>query len=462
MDKNQNKPNILMRVGVIVGILIILFVITIGIIKLVPKALSSMANISVSFSSLFKPTEKLTATLSPSAIKTGESTTLSFGNTGKDLKGAYTLSYECQNGVKIIYKNGPQSIDFTCNYHYVVTPTNNSIVLIGTAPQGVASKVPLTLSFIPTASTSPTLKASVSLTISNTSGTPSASPTPTGVAPTVTPTPYPTATPRPTVTSVPQETGSADLSIRLIDQGIIDPSTNQFVSTRNYTSANTVVLKFEIENIGTKRSGAWSFRTTQPTTLSADATRSSGTLGTLLPGYSTGVVTLGISGIRPEGGMITVVANPLSTNESNYSNNTLQVQVPASINGGTNGGNADLSVAITDTGVVDRYTNQFTRTTNVRSSDKVRVRFTVKNIGGRETGAWNLSAVLPISSSGNFTSGTQNSLLPGQTADFSIDFDGLQQNYGNSNVTITIDPNNMVYETNEGNNTASTYLNVNY
>ncbi len=469
MDKNQNKPNVLMRVGVIIGILIILFVITIGIIKLVPKALNSLANIRLSFSSLFKPSEKLSLSLSPVSIPTGDSTTLSFTNNAKDTKGTYTFSYECQNGVKIFYKNGSAINDFNCNFPYPVSPVNNSIILIGTAPLGVTSKVPLTLSFDPEGtSTTEVLKGTTSLTISNTNKEPTPTPSVTSV-PTATPvstgtpqaTPYVTPITTPTYVP-PSETGFADLSIRLVDQGIIDPVSRQFISTRNYTAADAVVLKFQISNIGTKRTGAWNFRTTQPMNIASDYTRTSGPLATLLPGYSTGIVTLSLSGIRAEGGVVSIIANPnQSTYEANYSNNSIQVQIPPSFNGG-NGGNPDLSVSITDTGIVDRYNNQFIRTNTVNSSDKVRVRFTVKNIGGRDTGGWTLSAILPNSTSGNFTSEIQNSLRPGASADFSIDFDGMQQNYGNNNVTITLDPSNSILESNEGNNTAVTYLNIIY
>jgi hypothetical protein len=443
MDKNNDKPNILMRIGVIVGIIIILFVVCVGIIKLVPKAFSSFGNVGASFSSLFNPKEKLTIKFTPDSITSGQQTSLSFTNNSKENGGFYTLSYECKNGIQLSYRNGQTNIPVNCNSAYPLSPTNNSLTLIGTSPAGVKDTVSVSLNYTKTGSSTPIVTGKANLTITNT-GSVTVNP------PVATSTPNPNnggQTPRPTYPSQPAEYGKADLVVRLVDV--------------TYTTQNSAVIKFAVTNAGTRRSGAWSFRTNQPMANPADNVKYSGTLVTLLPGYSTGTITLQLVGIKPEGGIVSILVNDNgSVDESRTDNNTLQVTIPASYNGGNGSLNPDLTVQIIETGTVG-YNNQFIKTNNIRSSDKARIHFVVKNNGGQQTGGWTLTASLPNAASGNFTSQIQNSLAPGQTADFYIDFDGFQ-NQGSSITTITVDPDNRVYESNETNNTASTYLNITY
>jgi hypothetical protein len=118
-------------------------------------------------------------------------------------------------------------------------------------------------------------------------------------------------------------------------------------------------------------------------------------------------------------------------------------------------GKADLSVKIIDTGIIDKNTLQFRKNSIVSSSERVAVKFEVKNIGDRATGIWNFSASLPSVTSPSYQSDTQISLKPGDKIEFTLGFDNPINSSGLNNFSVNIDPQNYVNESNESNNSAS-------
>lgn len=124
-------------------------------------------------------------------------------------------------------------------------------------------------------------------------------------------------------------------------------------------------------------------------------------------------------------------------------------------------GKADLSVKITDTGIINKNTLQFTKTSVISSTDRVGVKFEVQNIGDKISGVWNFSATLPSLTSPTYQSNSQISLKPGDKIEFTLGFDN-PTTYGTNNVTINIDPSNYISEILESNNTASVSIYTNY
>jgi hypothetical protein len=124
-------------------------------------------------------------------------------------------------------------------------------------------------------------------------------------------------------------------------------------------------------------------------------------------------------------------------------------------------GNPDLAVTITDTGYLasNGDTNTFVHATTVPLGKTGAVKFTVTNVGTNVSGGWNFNVVVPTSPSQNFNSGNQNSLAPGDSIDYTLGFDRGSAGT-NRIITVTLDPNNNVIESNEGNNVASRSVDI--
>lgn len=116
-------------------------------------------------------------------------------------------------------------------------------------------------------------------------------------------------------------------------------------------------------------------------------------------------------------------------------------------------GKPDLAVKVLETGSVDKATNVFTATTSLRSTDRIAVRFSVENLGTKETGSWYFNAVLPTYPSHIYSSNSQMSLKPGERIEFTLGFDSVEKKDGNA-VIINADPANSVFEASEENNIA--------
>ncbi|TSC67164.1 MAG: hypothetical protein CEO19_334 [Parcubacteria group bacterium Gr01-1014_73] len=116
-------------------------------------------------------------------------------------------------------------------------------------------------------------------------------------------------------------------------------------------------------------------------------------------------------------------------------------------------GKPDLAVKILETGVIDKITNVWTATTSLRSIDRIAVRFSVENLGTKETGSWYFNAVLPTYPSHIYSANSQVSLLPGDRIEFTLGFDIVEKKDGNI-VVINVDPANSIFEASEENNIA--------
>ena len=433
----KEKSNIFVKVGAVVLVVALLLVISFAIVSVVPKAISSLASANLSMSSLFASKPALEASLSSSLIKSGDKTTINFSKTGTNTSGYFSVSYSCDTGAKLNYVNGDTSVAMNCASPYPISTSGNSITITGVAPQNsTVVTVPITLSFISNGSASSTLEKQVSLAISNTgaSATSSASNAVSTTTKTTTTSSKNTATGN-------TETGVSDLSIRLIDEGITDPTSGQFISTKNFNAGNTVVIKFEIQNVGTKSTGPWSFTTSEPMTNNADNYRSSGNLQSLLPGYSTGVVTLALSGINPNGGTVTIKTQP--------QDKTLSVVIPAGIynynynnnySSGTYSGNSDLGVKITS----------ITPSYSVRAGGTIQAIVQVTNTGSNATGPYTITASL---NNINQTFTNLQSIAPNGSTTLTLTFNGVSAQ-GTGYVTVSGQTQNG-YDNNSSNNTSS-------
>lgn len=125
-------------------------------------------------------------------------------------------------------------------------------------------------------------------------------------------------------------------------------------------------------------------------------------------------------------------------------------------------GEPDLTVVISQVGYLNTKgdTNSFVSSRTIPSNKDGAVRFTVTNIGTNVSGQWKFEASLPTSSGqSTFTSPYQDSLGPDDNADFVLGFSHTHSG-DNRDITVTVDPSDLVSESNENNNVASTFVDI--
>ena len=87
------------------------------------------------------------------------------------------------------------------------------------------------------------------------------------------------------------------------------------------------------------------------------------------------------------------------------------------------------------------------------------VKFSIANNGTNSTGPWNFIAHIPSINNTVFSSPIEPSLNPGDHTVFTLGFNQAIPGPAQT-ITIQVDPNNTVYESNEGNNSASAAVTI--
>ncbi len=145
-----------------------------------------------------------------------------------------------------------------------------------------------------------------------------------------------------------------------------------------------------------------------------------------------------------------------SAGTGTYTVTTVTTQTPINPHG-----DPDLAVTITGVGYLrdDGETDTFVSSGEVPDNKDGAVRFTVTNKGTNVSGRWKFEAKVPSSPSQTFESPYQDSLKPGDRIDFVLGFeDGREGN--NRDITITVDPDDRIDESNERNNEAERSIDI--
>lgn len=121
-------------------------------------------------------------------------------------------------------------------------------------------------------------------------------------------------------------------------------------------------------------------------------------------------------------------------------------------------GTPDLAVTINDIGYLDRN-GKFVSSNSVTRDDRIAVRFTVSNLGNKETGNWYFSALVPVEGDSYHRSGKQPSLQPGDKMVFTLGFDNIDYR-GEGKFYLNIDPLGEIKEVSELNNFAQAQFRV--
>lgn len=133
------------------------------------------------------------------------------------------------------------------------------------------------------------------------------------------------------------------------------------------------------------------------------------------------------------------------------------VQVPASTN---YHGLPDLVVENVRTGyLTSSDTDSFRASDEVPDGERGAVKFTIANRGTNVSGRFEFEVELPTTRSYTYNSRTQQSLRPGERIDYVLGFDQTREG-SNRTITIEVDPDDDIDESNEGNNRRSVRVDI--
>lgn len=307
---------------------------------------------------LFSREERIEILTDKSQTEINETFTISYKHIGRDGNGTYVLNYPCSTetvlGLSSIVGTSTQTSAIGCDNQFDITPKEGekfgSISLAAISTTETISAVPVTISFLPQGTTTPSVNGSVIVVVEN--------------------------------------------------------SNPKVVSPVNGTPTTTPVVKKPTPpKVGT------------PTTTYVPITNET-------------------------------TAGPVTT-----------TSYPIAGGAPVQNGQPDLATRIIEIGTVDKITGAFTATSSFKSSDRIAVKFEVRNDGGRDSGSWYFNAVLPTFPSHIFTSPSQNSLIPGARIEFTLGFDNIamQPNFSREFVA-NADPGSSIGEANETNNIAKVMI----
>lgn len=280
-DSRGSGGSLLGNIFAIIGSIILIVIIIWGLIHLF--------SISGGFlSSLFGGSNKIEIT-APSEITSGEVATISWKHKAKET-GMYALIYPCTEGLRFS-TTAPDNayVTIPCGAGFGIGSATTTAAILPTLTASTSIQTPLSVLFIPSSTSSTPIEATVTLTVN-----------PAQVAE-----PAPAAPVKPTTPSQPSTpSGTGDLSVTI---------TSVFVDQYGNGTAT-----FNISNIGTGHSGAYTFTAQLPT--AQPYTYVSPLQTSLAPG-SYIVNTLRFS--QAVNGAVSVIVDPSNTvTEANESNNT--------------------------------------------------------------------------------------------------------------------------------------------
>lgn len=123
-------------------------------------------------------------------------------------------------------------------------------------------------------------------------------------------------------------------------------------------------------------------------------------------------------------------------------------------------GLSDLIVTIDAVGYLTSVaTDSFVASSTVPVGSRPAVKFTIKNIGTNQAGAWRFSASIPTRTSYIYNSQLQQSLLPGDSIEYTLGFDQPRTG-SNQTILVTANPDHLIGESNTNNNSASANLTI--
>jgi hypothetical protein len=284
-----------LAIGGFVGLIIIIAWLGIQLISFMPSAFTSLASLADSVYN-YKPVELVVVT-NKSVANSGEAFTISW-NKPKQV-GSFSFNYECTEGVAAEVRTAAGAIaEVPCDEDYVIGSVETLDISM-TSERNRFTEVPYVLSFMPAKSESAAATSENKITVVNAMISPIVAGvattsitevvvTPSTETPTVTPevvTEPEVVTPKPTVPAVPKPVqpapkpvvvskpvysiptsnpnGFTDIKVTSLGAGTVDTS-NRFSHVGVIDNDLKGAIQFEIKNIGTKTSNAFTYTATLP------------------------------------------------------------------------------------------------------------------------------------------------------------------------------------------------------
>lgn len=227
-----------------------------GLISITPGLSQLAGNAARLISSVFVAAEELHVETNATSTAAGSTFTLSWTHKNSAGGGTYTLHYPCERGVSLQAATGDNREHRACGTTHTIGDSAQERITLA-ATKDSTGTVPITISY--RRETGPTAALRDSTTITVTNEATGGSDTP----------------------AVPA--GPADLSIYLIDTGVVDPETNTFTARDTVHDDERAALRFAVKNRGGNTSKAWRFMAHLPTMDGMKAFESS-TKQALAPG----------------------------------------------------------------------------------------------------------------------------------------------------------------------------------
>ncbi len=466
-DTNDVKPNVFLRVLLVIGILIILFLIAVAIVRFVPKFISSFGQANVSLTSLFSG-NSATSTPSTNGNQQNSNTNSNTGTNGGYYgnSGATTTN---QNNEPTYTRPSSNTNTGTSRptYTYPATqyqqgPADLTITL---------SKVGRLLpdgSFQQTSNFTAGDRVTIQFIVANAGTGRSGNWTLSGRLPTqIAREQYYTSVLEPSIPA-----GTSYLMTMAFDS--FDPNQSSIQLTINGGDSNTSNNTLTIPVTGTQApvpntgncyysNGQYFCNINNNTNYNNNYNNNN--YGCYWQnGYQVCSNSYGYNYNYATSGNCYYSNGQYYCTDTTYNNNTnnnygCYWQNGYQVCSNTTSGYPDLSVTVISTGTVNKSTGVFTATNTITRNDRAAVRVEVRNNGSVATNQWSLTATLSGGSSNStFSSGTQSAILPGQSQIQTVTFEN--PNPGFQTVSIQVMQLNSTAETNTGNNYATQSITV--
>lgn len=277
MDQEQSTfRDIANKTFAIIGVVAVLLVgmwLAVNAVTMAPRLASMLASAMVSMTSIFVPGERIEIAVSD-VIENEKSFTLSWDHINKSEKGTYAFSFACAEDLYFTSSLSTGGEIHTCNTPFQSASLKGNITLTPHTKSVKELETTFIVAFVPEGSTIASAESRIAATVTpktTTGGTT----TTTGSTNTTPTTPKPPKTPGTTTTNTYTYTGTStpnnpngivNLRGKVIAVGVLDRTTGEFTASSSINIMSRVGVKFEVENIGTRTSSAWSFIAQLPTT----------------------------------------------------------------------------------------------------------------------------------------------------------------------------------------------------
>ena len=290
----------------IAGFIILTFIVMWGVVHV-----ASLSNFS--FSALFASSPKIEITVPKGAVS-GQPATILWKLTREDKPGSFSFLYQCEQNFSFTTRGFADILNKVPCGASINVGSSTSATMIGVVVGTGSVSVPFSVIFTPadgSARVEGSAKVSVAPAVQPVQQIP--------VVQEQKPAQKPITEKVPVKKTAPVSSGPADLSVRIIATGYIDPASGALLMNRAPNPGDIVGVEFDIANIGGSPTGTWYFDAHLPT--ATPYTYTSPAQASLAPGAHI-MNPLRFTQLAPGGGLFTAIANPSSqVNDANRTNN---------------------------------------------------------------------------------------------------------------------------------------------